>query len=251
MSTRLSAQQIDFYQTHGFLALPNLFPTHHVSALRLRLEELCAAWQTEAARSMGVQHEPGVTRSGAAEPSAATVRKFSDLAREDAAFYAHARSPLLLDVVEQLLGSPLSLYADQALLKPPRHGSEKPEHQDNAYFRVEPPEHVVTCWTALDDADLENGCMHYYPGSHHLGLVDHRAIKGTPHLVPDGFDRANSVAVPLAAGGCILHHSQTVHWSPPNHSDRWRRAFVVHVVRTDALMTARHPNSPPLIELRM
>ena len=83
-----------------------------------------------------------------------------------------------------------------------------------------------------------------------LGLVPHRAIKGTPHLVPDGFDRSQSVAVPIGAGGCILHHSQTVHWSPGNESPRWRRAFVVHYVRSDARMGARHPNSPPLPEMR-
>src|SRR5439155_10079851 len=118
---------------------------------------------------------------GAGAPSPATVRKFADLARAEEVFAAHARNDALLDVVEQLLGLPLSLYADQALLKPPFHGSEKPEHQDNAYFRVEPADHVITCWAALDDADLDNGCMHYDPASHRLCPVSHRAIMVIPH----------------------------------------------------------------------
>jgi len=245
---QLTPTKVRFFQDNGYLPLPDLFSPEHVAALRERIEELCGDWQSDLAKRAGVQQEPGVLHDGA--PSPATVRKFADLARAEEVFAAHARNAALLDVVEQLLGLPLSLYADQALLKPPFHGSEKPEHQDNAYFRVDPADHVITCWTALDDADNENGCMHYYPGSHRMGLVSHRAIKGTPHLVPDGFDRAQSVAVPIGSGGCILHHSLTVHWSPANNSPRWRRAFVCHFVRSDAAMTARHPNSPLLPVVR-
>ena len=80
--------------------------------------------------------------------------------------------------------------------------------------------------------------------------MDHRAIKGTPHLVPEEADRTQSTPVPIGEGGCILHHSLTMHWSPPNHSSRWRRAFVVHFVRSDAEMAMRHPNSPPLPTVR-
>jgi phytanoyl-CoA hydroxylase len=246
----LTPNQIDFFRTNGYLPLPALFTPEHVGALKARLEALCEEWQSDEAARAGVQQEPGVARGEAAAPTALTVRKFAELARTEPLFRAHAEHPALLDILEQLLGLPLSLYADQALLKPPFHGSEKPEHQDNAYFRVVPADHVITCWTALDDADLENGCMHYYAGSHLEGPVSHRAIKGTPHLVPKKRDRALSTAVPIAAGGCILHHSQTIHWSPANGSPRWRRAMVTHYVRSDAEMTARHPNSPALLQVR-
>jgi ectoine hydroxylase-related dioxygenase (phytanoyl-CoA dioxygenase family) len=242
---RLEPDQIDFYWTNGYLPLPNLFPADHVQTLLARLEALCADWQGEEAQRMGIMQEPE-----AAEKTPATVRKFAGMAEVDPLFLSHVCHPNLLDVVAQLLGTPLSLYADQALLKPPYHGSEKPEHQDNAYFKVAPADHLVTCWTALDDSDLANGCMHYYAGSHKGGVVAHRAIPNTPHLVPEGFDRTQSSAVPIRAGGCILHHSETVHWSPPNHSPRWRRAVVCHLVRSDATMGQRRPDSPPLVTVR-
>lgn len=245
----LTPAQLDQYWSHGFVVVPRLFSAEHLAALRVRLEELCREWQGAAARAVQVMQEPGLASAGAAD-TPSTIRKFSDLAREEPLFYRHARSPALLDVVEQLLGLPLVLYADQAMLKPPRHGSEKPEHQDNAHFLMSPAEHVITCWAALDDADLENGCLHYYPGSHLLGLARHRAVEGTPHLVLDPLDRAGSVPVPVHAGDCVLHHSLTVHWSPANASGRWRRAYICHYARADAHMGAREPNSPPLLEMR-
>src|SRR5438128_2469275 len=132
----LSPAQLDFFHDNGYLPLPDLFSPEHMAALRERIEALCGDWQSDLAKRAGVQQEPGVLHSGAGAPSPETVRKFADLARAEDLFAAHARHDELLDIVEQLLGLPLSLYADQALLKPPFHGSEKPEHQDNAYFRV-------------------------------------------------------------------------------------------------------------------
>ena len=244
----LDAKQLDFYRTHGYLPIPELFPARHVSALRLRLEELCAGWNSPA-HSPRLEQEPE-TRSGAVPPTAETVRKLSNLAREEASFYAHARSTALLDRVEQLLGLPLALYSDEALLKPPHHGSEKPEHQDNDYLQVAPADAAVSCWTALDDADVENGCLHFYPGSHRIGLLPHVTHEGAPRRTLERFAREHSFPVPLLAGGCIFYDPLVVHWSPANRSSRWRRAFVCRFVRSDALLGGREPNSPPLLEVR-
>ncbi len=81
--------------------------------------------------------------------------------------------PRLLSIVEQLIGSPVKLIQDMALLKPPRIGGEKPWHQDNAYFLMEPLEKVAGVWIALDRATPENGCMHVIPASHRRGPQPH------------------------------------------------------------------------------
>ncbi|MBI3923645.1 MAG: phytanoyl-CoA dioxygenase family protein, partial [Armatimonadetes bacterium] len=123
-------------------------------------------------------------------------------------------------------------------------------HQDNAYFRVSPADHVITCWCALDDATVENGCMFYIPGSHRLGLVDHKAVENTPHLIPPEFQEDKAVAVPIRTGGCIFHHSLVLHKSPPNRTASWRRAFVCHYVRSDAEMPALGQPTESLLEVR-
>jgi ectoine hydroxylase-related dioxygenase (phytanoyl-CoA dioxygenase family) len=65
--------------------------------------------------------------------------------------------------------------------------------------------------------------------------------------VPREFDPERAVAVPLAAGGVIFHHACTLHYSPANQTDRWRRAFVCHYVRGDAVMPGKDPAALPLL----
>jgi len=214
---RLTPMQVAFFKENGFLAVPDVVPAARVAAMRTRIEELCERWESEEARRLGVQQE---AEAGApiAERSSRTVRKLSFLARHELIFGEHARDPVLLDIVEDLIGSPLALYADEAFLKPPFHGSEKLPHQDNAYFGVQPDAALITCWTALDDATVENGCMHYLAGSHKLGVLDHEPIPGTPHRTPKGVDLGEAVAVPIQAGGVILHHALVLHFSPGNQT---------------------------------
>ncbi len=248
---RLSQAQKQFYRENGFLAVEDVFPQDHVTALRGRFEALCADWQGEAAKKVGAMQEAEVAKGEAGvAPTDRTIRGMSRIAAHEPLFMRHATDAGFIDIVADLIGEPISLYVDQALLKPPRHGSEKPPHQDNAYFKVRPDDAVITCWCALDDATVENGCMHYYAGSHRLGVVDHEKIPNTPHLVPKTEGLGEPVAVPIRAGGVIFHHGLSVHSSPPNRSDRWRRAYICHYARSDAEMTALRPDSPPLLRVR-
>ena len=146
---------------------------------------------------------------------AALPRKLNELAPHDGAFRRHAEMPELLDMVGQLIGEPLRLYSDQAFLKPPRQGSAKPAHQDNAHFGVDPSDWGVTVWCALDNATVANGCMQYYAGSHLLGAVPHVWRGGTTHLVPQEVDLPAPVHAPVRAGGVIFHHLLTFHMSAP------------------------------------
>ena len=62
-------------------------------------------------------------------------------------------------IVLPLLGTDdARLYWEQAVAKPPQARTELPWHQDNGYTPLVPEEYV-TCWLALDDATIDNGCL--------------------------------------------------------------------------------------------
>ena len=43
----------------------------------------------------------------------------------------------------------------------------------------------LTCWIGLDDANEENGCLHYIPGSHRWGLLEKTGLAGDMDSVRD------------------------------------------------------------------
>lgn len=247
---RLTKGDIDFYRRNGFLPVPDVVPPERLRTMRERMEELCEHWESVEARRLGVQQEADAGGAVAVK-SSRTVRKLSFLAQHEPSFKGYVGDPALLDLVEVLLGRPFGLYADEAFLKPPYYGSAKLPHQDNAYFGVRPHDALLTVWCALDDATPDNGCLHYLAGSHLHGLLEHKPIPGTPHQVPEGVSSEGAVAVPIRAGGIIFHHALVLHFSPPNRTASWRRAYTCHFIRTDAEeLGTRDAAAPAVLVLR-
>lgn len=224
------AQLSSTYQRDGFVVVPDVLTREAVAAAARRMDEL-------------VDDAGALAKAEFERPAAGgsrQVRKLVDLAVDDQVFAPLARSDRILDVAAGLTGAQgIRLYGDQAFLKPAFTGSEKPLHQDNAYFRVNPSDAGVTCWIAIDDATIDNGCVNYVPGSQLRGLVGHHEIAGTPHLVPEHDDGAAARPCPVPAGSAIFHHLLVLHSSKGNCSPRPRRAWALHLVADHATCPGR------------
>lgn len=119
----------------------------------------------------------------------------------------------------------------RVFFKPPRTGSVVPWHQDAAF---QPPERQgklsLNIWVPLDDAAVENGCLHFVVGSHRGAIQPHRPYPRDPSGLTlettPGADQ-EIVACPVNVGDASAHHCRTLHQSAANLSDRPRRALVV------------------------
>ena len=75
---------------------------------------------------------------------------------------AIARAPKTLAILEELYGrQPLPF---QTLNFP--KGTQQPPHADAIHFNSMPATFMCGVWVALEDIDMENGPLVYYPGSH-------------------------------------------------------------------------------------
>lgn len=140
-----------------------------------------------------------------------------------------ATDPRWADLVMPLLGDDVRLYWEQGVAKPPQARTELPWHQDNGYAPTI-PEQYVTCWLALDDADLDNGCIQVLPGSHTEGTRRHHDVAGSPFrggVDDDDPARDQGVAVPVRRGSVLVFSSLIMHRSGPNTTDRHRRAWIL------------------------
>ena len=131
--------------------------------------------------------------------------------------------PPLSGIARDLLGADVRLYWEQAVYKQPRSAEPVLWHQDNGYTFVE-PQAYLTCWIAITDATLENGCVAVVPGAHRNGTLAHRST-------PIGFecwgDDDAARAVPIRAGSIVVFTSLTPHFTAANTTDDVRKAYIV------------------------
>jgi len=95
----------------------------------------------------------------------------------------------------------------------------------------------LTCWIGQDDADQDNGCLQYIPGSHRWDLLPTTGLAGDMNAIRDVLSDnqweafQNPVAIELKQGECALHHPLMVHGSFENRTARPRRAVVLNFIR--------------------
>lgn len=175
-----------------------------------------------------VQFEPGVNPLEMPDlGSAALVRNIYHFENECPFFSQLAKHSRIAGFAGLLINDDPLLFQSMALAKPARIGSEKPWHQDNAYFKYVPLDLIVGVWIALDPAHASNGCMHVLPGWHRRGGLKHTHIRDC-QIVPDRLDLQQTQAVELEPGGVLFFAGMLPHQTPPNYSDQRRRALQFH-----------------------
>lgn len=151
-------------------------------------------------------------------------------------FHDAMYNPAFVMAAHQLLeNKPVRFWHDQLFCKPAKHGGVVAWHQDYSYWTRTIAMQHLTCWTGLDDASVENGCLHYIPKSHKWGLLDAPSLAGDMNGLMDYLNEEqkeqfkNPVAIELKKGHATFHHPLMVHGSYENKSPISRRAFVLNV----------------------
>ena len=238
----LTEQDVARYHTDGFIAVENVLKPDEAADAKIALGDLIHG---RIPAYDGLTPEPEFREKweiATGEERAALVRKVfyfcSFEPRLNALATQHAALSKLL---ARLLGEPSCMIQDMALLKPPHIGTEKPWHQDAAYFGYAPPEKIIGVWIALDPATAENGCMHALPGTHREGPVAHTHLRDCQ--IPDEkVQIARDVLVPLRPGGAMFFSALLHHGTPPNRSPlpRWALQFHYAAASCEPIDRLRH-----------
>lgn len=154
-------------------------------------------------------------------------------------FFNIVTAPALLDLVEQLIGPDIVMWASALFCKPAATGLEVPWHQDGQYWPIR-PRATVTAWIALDDVDRDNGCMRVIPGSHRMGEFAHEVSDREDlvlnNVLNDPRINLDDVRdITLRAGQLSLHDVDIVHGSQPNTSGRRRAGYAIRYMPSTSL----------------
>jgi phytanoyl-CoA hydroxylase len=136
-------------------------------------------------------------------------------------------------IATQLCGEGMTIDFDQLLAKSPgRDDAIFHWHQDQAYWIDTDDRRTATCWLAVDDSTIENGCMQFLPGSHREPVRPHRPLHGdraaSHTLVTDLRPHDTMRSVEIARGDITVHNEGVLHGSGGNRSaTSYRRAYIV------------------------
>lgn len=223
----LSTKQIEEFRERGFAAGGRIMTDAETDALRDRMFSVMEG------RGEG-QAESNRNLLGGSER---VVVQIVNIWEADPMFHEHIFNPVVCEAVADLMGTDtVRVWHDQVQYKPPVVGGPTDWHQDHPYWPIIQPADLVSAWVALDDADVENGCMWMVPGSHKWGPhkggtigTNPEDFTPTPDLsaLPVGTE-IDLVPCPVKKGHVMFHHCLTWHGSPPNRSERGRPAIAVH-----------------------
>jgi Phytanoyl-CoA dioxygenase (PhyH) len=121
-----------------------------------------------------------------------------------------------------------------------RKGSEQRAHSDTIHFNSTPPGFMCGIWVALEEIDMENGPLVYYPGSHRLPefTMEDVGVEARqdqyPHyerFIADEIDRRRLAPAygTIGKGQAIVWSANLLHGGMPQRDPaRTRHSLVTH-----------------------
>jgi phytanoyl-CoA hydroxylase len=276
---------LDDFEKNGAFVIPQFACPEEVARLRAAMDRLIKSWNPSDSRSSvfstdedqhirnsyfldSAENVSFFLETDAVDPVTSRIR--SDLPKSEIVNkvghalhvlvpefrdYCHSQkvSTLLkrLGYVKPVL--PQTMY----IFKQPRIGGTVTSHQDSTFLHTEPEQTCLGLWLALHDADLNNGCLWFRPGSHREPLrrrfvrnpdyesgnadaaptmfvainPDESKWEGKlPGDCPDDLRAAGFLPVPVKAGDLVGIHGLVDHLSLANTSGNPRHSFQMHLI---------------------
>ncbi|WP_204103384.1 MULTISPECIES: phytanoyl-CoA dioxygenase family protein [Spirulina sp. CCY15215] len=209
----LTQEQINRYHRDGFVIIPGFFKAEEVEPLQDSLEK-----ETSQYESREITHFDGVGKKYG-------ILYWTQLG--DSVLGIFPRLARIVDGIEVLSGEECYHWHSKIARKPPQSGRiEWHQGFGSWYYDGCVFPNMVTCSVAIGESTKENGCLQVIKGSHRLGRLDIVSIGNTVGTDPERLkivlQQMEVVDCEMSPGDTIFFHSNTLHGSPPNKSDRTR-----------------------------
>jgi ectoine hydroxylase-related dioxygenase (phytanoyl-CoA dioxygenase family) len=157
-------------------------------------------------------------------------------------------------IADQLYTGEAKMDYEQFLAKKPqKSGAEFAMHQDLGYWPKTENTWTATISLALNDADVENGCLQVVPSSNkEPELRNHFPKQFSAPAHTDEIKRDEShtleiemkdtdevVYLPVRRGSVTVHDERIVHGSGGNTTDEWRKTYVMAFRDADTIAQER------------
>jgi phytanoyl-CoA hydroxylase len=171
------------------------------------------------------------------------------------------KNEALLELLSSMVNGEVQLFQSINFLS----GSEQHTHSDSIHMTTFPLGGLLGVWIALEDIELDNGPLHYYPGSHKLPyyLNSDYDNEGSYFLLGDkdyteyekmleqkisehGIEKQVFTA---RKGDLLIWHANLLHGGEPHtNKQKTRKSVVFHYYKTDCICYHEITQRPALME---
>lgn len=216
----LSPQQIADYHRDGYLIVKNFLGPEEVSRLyKIAIEDDAVRKhafdlndQTGKKTKLTLWYKPGDDAYGMLTKSKRMVASADKLMDGDSAV-CHFHSKLMQ--------------------KEPKVGGAWEWHQDYGYWYKNEflfPDQMISVMVAITEANKANGCLQVIKGTHKMGRIEHgfagEQVGASQHYVDLALKTMELIYVELMPGDALFFHSNLLHRSEANLSDKARWSLI-------------------------
>jgi len=250
MPDTLTPEQIDHYQTQGYLVLENWLSDAWIDRLNTVTQGFVDLSRNVSESDKQFDVEPDHSSD------APRLRRLNSPVDQHPTYWEFASSSELVDLAEAILGPDIKFHHSKLNFKYPQGGEEVKWHQD-IQFWPHTNYDLITIGVYLEDVEEGQGEMGFIPKSHSNDLFDQYDERGERWLGYikdqdlDQVDTANAVFPTGRAGTVTIHNCRMIHGSYPNHSTKWRPLLLQTYTAADAFaytdLVRKSPHGEELI----
>jgi len=150
-------------------------------------------------------------------------------------------APVIINIIHELANEPIMAFQNLGFIK----GSEQRVHRDSNFIAVDEMKNIFACWIALEDVEIGNGELVYYPQSHRLPTYEFSegsshwirkrdGIYANEHYIEwlgqaineNSFEEKHFLA---RKGDCIIWNANLIHYgSPIQNKTATRYSLITH-----------------------
>lgn len=230
---------LDNFDTNGFAVLPAAFSPSEVAALRAETVSICRGERGDFR---------GLIPSADGDSDDDVMRRYlcihfpHKISTLMAGTLVH---PKVVAALTNVIGPNVKAMQSMLFIKADGEPGQA-WHQDEFYIPTR-DRSLTGVWIAMDDANVDNGCLWVLPGSHRRGVIypdreqDDERFDCANEAYDFPYRDEDAVPVEVTAGSVVLFNGYLLHRSLPNGSNWFRRALVNHYMSAESLLPWGRP----------
>lgn len=231
-SKGITDENVAFYQEYGYLVAPGLLSKEEITELK---KETGSIFRGDRG------YLDGIITVNAVESDADILRKYVAIHfphKISTVVYEYLFHKRIVDVLTRIVSPNLKCMQSMLFVKGPGKAGQA-WHQDEFYIPTR-DKSLVGAWIAIDDANIDNGCLWIIPGrpGYMMQRVKNESNEYADVDTIDVSDQQEQmIPVEVKSGSVVFFNGYTLHSSQRNKTtDCFRTALVNHYMSAESML---------------